>query len=661
MKTFKNCGLALAIAAALVMTTASCSSENDLVETPNVEQPAQPTAKGTTVHVTVGAGIGDDAATRSEVVTENGRRTLRFTKSQGTQGQEGYVPADRLFVCGRQGSGNDTKYLAGYLDMNETTLTADGKSAAFSGDLTVYNNSGNAIEHSFSTADPLSEFSNIHADLVAGGFKDGFIEIKNNYSSGYKYQYGLATGDDCVNTLMTTGMSVVSTTYTTADGFTDFQGDAILNCTISGLPKNEEYEVKLLCTADEDDYNNHKEDWDDDDAKKYDSRVSTSAEGVATFAISTEKVGDNYISVMLSLGQYREQFYLPLGKVTLAKNKVYNVRRWWMVLGIAEMATLTPMITPDIATNKSLTWTSSNEDVAEVSSEGVVTGFDAGTATITATTTDGGYTAKCVVTVTAPEYVDLDLSSGRKWATYNVGAHTPEGRGNYYAWGETEPKSAYWQSNYKYYRNPRPDEDSIHWELGPNGRPNLEILKYNTKGAFSFPPYDEGPDGQTVLDHDCDVDDVAMAHWGDDWRMPTKDDWRDLINETTHERVIENGVYVGLRLVGPNGNSIYLPTAGCYRGNEIYRDFNDKSSSDTDWPTCQYWSNEIDEERPYDAYVLFFNDIACSVLSQYCHHVVVDGYPAYDYYDFLRHEGRPVRAVYVGDASARRMNARRRK
>lgn len=48
------------------------------------------------------------------------------------------------------------------------------------------------------------------------------------------------------------------------------------------------------------------------------------------------------------------------------------------------------------------------------------------------------------------EYVDLDLPSGTLWATCNVGASTPEEYGDYFAWGETEPKREYNWSNYKW-------------------------------------------------------------------------------------------------------------------------------------------------------------------------------------------------------------------
>jgi uncharacterized protein YjdB len=61
---------------------------------------------------------------------------------------------------------------------------------------------------------------------------------------------------------------------------------------------------------------------------------------------------------------------------------------------------LTATVSPANATNKSVTWTSSNTSVAAVSSSGVVTGVAAGTATITVKTADGGFTATCAVTVT---------------------------------------------------------------------------------------------------------------------------------------------------------------------------------------------------------------------------------------------------------------------
>ena len=70
-------------------------------------------------------------------------------------------------------------------------------------------------------------------------------------------------------------------------------------------------------------------------------------------------------------------------------------------LKVGETVTLTPTFTPSDATNKSVSWKSSNTKIATVDDKGTVTGNAAGTATITVTTVDGNKTAQCSVTVTA--------------------------------------------------------------------------------------------------------------------------------------------------------------------------------------------------------------------------------------------------------------------
>ena len=81
-----------------------------------------------------------------------------------------------------------------------------------------------------------------------------------------------------------------------------------------------------------------------------------------------------------------------------------------------------------------------------------------GTAVITVTTTDGCKQAECRLTVQkpeiafTPEYVDLGLSV--KWAACNLGATQPEESGDYFAWGEVEPKSEYTFETYKFYETP---------------------------------------------------------------------------------------------------------------------------------------------------------------------------------------------------------------
>jgi hypothetical protein len=178
---------------------------------------------------------------------------------------------------------------------------------------------------------------------------------------------------------------------------------------------------------------------------------------------------------------------------------------------------------PDNATNKNVNWKSSSTSVVTVSSNGLVTAVSPGTATITVTTVDGNYSANCTVTVTSSpygyenghEYVDLGLPSGLRWATCNVGANSPEEYGNYFAWGETSPKSTYSRSNYKKKHYP------------------LELS-----------------------------DDAARANWGGKWRMPTIADWNELKDNTTPTKISLKGV-LGWKITSlRNGNSIFLPFAG---------------------------------------------------------------------------------------------------
>ena len=170
------------------------------------------------------------------------------------------------------------------------------------------------------------------------------------------------------------------------------------------------------------------------------------------------------------------------------------------------------------------------------------------------------------------EYVDLGLPSGIKWATCNVGANSPEEYGDYFAWGETQPKRRYTWSTYKYCNG---DEDSM--------------TKYCTKSTWGI------VDNKTTLELE---DDAAHVNWGGNWRMPTRaeqDELRDT-NNCTWEWTTLNGVE-GYKVTSvKNGNSIFLPAAG-YRGND------DLSSAGGRY--C--WSSSLSSSYSYEAYLLDFN------------------------------------------------------
>ena len=167
------------------------------------------------------------------------------------------------------------------------------------------------------------------------------------------------------------------------------------------------------------------------------------------------------------------------------------------------------------------------------------------------------------------EYVDLGLSV--KWATCNVGATKPEEYGDYFAWGETQPKNTYDWSTYKWC----------------NGSYNT-LTKYNNSSSYGT------VDNKTVLDLS---DDAARANWGGSWRMPTKAEQDELREQCTWTWTTQNGVN-GYKVTSKkNGNSIFLPAAGYRSG----------SSLNNAGGYGYYWSSSLYTDSPYGAYDLYFN------------------------------------------------------
>ena len=129
------------------------------------------------------------------------------------------------------------------------------------------------------------------------------------------------------------------------------------------------------------------------------------------------------------------------------------------------------------------------------------------------------------------KYVDLGLPSGTLWATCNVGATKPEDYGDFFAWGETTTKDVYSLAFYK-------------WKDG-----------YTSSG------------GKSVLDAE---DDAATANWGVKWRMPTSEEIKELLDNTTSEMTTLNGVS-GCKFTAKDGsdNFIFLPAAGSISGSTL--------------------------------------------------------------------------------------------
>lgn len=130
-------------------------------------------------------------------------------------------------------------------------------------------------------------------------------------------------------------------------------------------------------------------------------------------------------------------------------------------------------------------------------------------------------------TINGYEYVDLGLPSGLKWAAHNVGASSSTEIGNIYAWGEIVTKTEYVESNCTTYQL------------------NMEDISGN-------PEYD-----------------AARANWGMSWRMPTKEEFEELLNNCTWEWEVRDGVG-GKKVTGPNGNHIFMPITGYQYGTSFY-------------------------------------------------------------------------------------------
>lgn len=184
-----------------------------------------------------------------------------------------------------------------------------------------------------------------------------------------------------------------------------------------------------------------------------------------------------------------------------------------------------------------------------------------------------------------PVAVDLGLSV--KWAVCNLGATKPEEYGDYYAWGEIEP----------YYSSLSP----LIWKDGKTTGYRFESYKwcngsYNSLTKYCYAIADFAPfgiiDNKTELDPE---DDAAHVVLGGNWRMPTVEDWAELRTQCTWVQTKQNDVN-GMNVIGPNGNSIFLPAAGKWQALNFFNLMG-----------C-YWSSSLDMyELPIMASCLYLD------------------------------------------------------
>lgn len=152
------------------------------------------------------------------------------------------------------------------------------------------------------------------------------------------------------------------------------------------------------------------------------------------------------------------------------------------------------------------------------------------------------------------DWVDLGLSV--KWSTCNVGADAPEAAGEFYAWGEIDisNKKSYDWENYK-------------WGT------REALTKYNPNKFYGK------TDSKTVLLSD---DDTASRKWGEPWRTPTREEWKELYEKCTWEW--QNN---GFKVTGPSKQSIFIPAAGI------------REDAAKPVPGIgYYWSSELSDNQP---------------------------------------------------------------
>lgn len=288
----------------------------------------------------------------------------------------------------------------------------------------------------------------------------------------------------------------------------------------------------------------------------------------------------NYIVVKAAdsndVRTYYNQPIQPVESITLSQTS--------LSMKVDDYVRLTATVLPTDADNTKVEWSSSADSVVTVTN-GHVVAMSEGTAIITVSALDGfGAEATCTVTVGGTPVQEgmenghalVDLGLSVKWATTNVGATTPEGYGDYFAWGETKPKTDYSWSTYK-------------WCNGTE----KTLTKYNTSSEYSY----SAPDNKTTLDL---ADDAANANWLGKWRMPTYDEMDELKTRCTWTWTTLNSVS-GYKVTGPSGNSIFLPAAGYYIGTSL------KSNGTNGY----IWSNKINVNDPSNGERIMYYNSKC--------------------------------------------------
>lgn len=181
-------------------------------------------------------------------------------------------------------------------------------------------------------------------------------------------------------------------------------------------------------------------------------------------------------------------------------------------------------------------------------------------------------------------YQAVDLGLSVKWANMNVGATAPEEYGDFYAWGYPVVPEGY-------------SPPYCPW-LGPGAKIDSQHYKYDAWQKYCTKSNMGVVDGKTVVEPQ---DDAAYVNMGTTWRTPSLEEAQELIDNCTWEKTTLNGVS-GFQVTGPNGNSIFLPTGGCFLSfnNGTWRSDYQKGV------VGYYWLNSIAESVSNGNVLLFY-------------------------------------------------------
>lgn len=195
-----------------------------------------------------------------------------------------------------------------------------------------------------------------------------------------------------------------------------------------------------------------------------------------------------------------------------------------------------------------------------------------------------------------PEYVDLGLTSGTLWATTNVGAEMPESYGDYYSWGGIEKHYSEFDSEGK------PvwvtGMEGYDWDTYEHSDEKGKLTKYVLSEKGAMYGLKGKSDGKINIDKS---DDTAKAHYGDKWQIPSKDDFKELLEQCEWEWTDDyegKGVagYVVTSKKDDNDNSIFFPASGFIQRTDR-QDVNGYG---------YYWTSDMDEDRYDFATYMFF-------------------------------------------------------